>query len=544
MEYKRLSGESYSQVQEALEWFPVTNMYGIEINAFPSFLTRVSLWISKKLAKNQYKFTEPDLPLEELKHIIAADALEVRWDDVDVVVGNPPYIGCKKIRDARGNTYFKWLATRFKDHNKMSDYCTYWFEKVLEDVKPGVRVGLVCTKTVSQTNSRVASLDKVVKNGGEIFNAISIQEWSGEAAVHVSIVNFINKAKYIGERLLDGKTVSSISTRLKAEKARIGNAVEARPIPENSSKAFVGIMVNGMGFILSDDERKTLCKNDKESAKTIKPFLTGEDILHNPDQSPSRWIIDFQDWPLEEASKFKGSLARVKDLVKPERDQKNRERHKKYWWRFAEDRMGMRVAVEKLDKIIVTPRVSKHPIFCMIENKSTLPSDQVVVIASDNYSVLGTMQSRFHIAWYHHQCSTFGTGLRYTNSTVFETFPFPDKYDPSIAKCMKDIETYRAKACSENNFGLTDLYNSLNDGGHEILKKLHEKLDEEVGKSYGLKNVKSRSNEELIEFLLKENLVRTSHLAATGTEDVKSRVLSKAKKTLEKAEKKGTRKRA
>jgi hypothetical protein len=323
MEYKRLSGESYSKVQDTLEWIPVTNMYGIEINQFPSFLTRVSLWITKKLVKNQYKLTEPDLPLEELKHVIAADALEVKWDDVDVVVGNPPFIGCMQIRGARGDQYFDWLGERFKNHNRMSDYCTYWYEKVLEDVRPGVRVGLVSTKTISQTNSRVASLEKIVESGGEIFNAISRQKWSGEAKVSVSIVNFVNRGKFDGQKVLDGKPVDHISSRLLSFKSR----VEVGPLAGNENLCFVGVSPNGDGFIVNKAERAELIRADSANSKVIRPYLSGEDINQNVEPLPSRWIIDFQDWSLEQCEQFHAPLKRVRETVKPLRDKNRREKY-------------------------------------------------------------------------------------------------------------------------------------------------------------------------------------------------------------------------
>lgn len=547
MEYKRLSGKSYSQVQEVLEWFPVTNMYGIEINQFPSFLTRVSLWITKKLVVNQYKLTEPDLPLEELKHIIPADALEVKWDDIDVVVGNPPYLGCKFIRKERGDGYFNWLGERFQNHNKMSDYCTYWFEKVLEDVRAGVRVGLVCTKTISQTNSRKASLDKVLESGGVIFDAVSNKKWSGEAKVHVSIVNFVNRGSYQGQKYLDGEPVSEISSRLK----NFTSKIEVTKIPTNAEKAFVGPVPNGKGFIIDNDTRKKLIAADKSNSKVIKRFLTGEDLVHNIDQAPSRWIIDFQDFSLEDASLFKGPMKIVRDKVKPIRESikgstNDAKNYREKWWKFGRPQMGLRKQIEGLERFICVSRVGKYPIFCFVENKDILPADSTVAIAFDDYAHLGVLQSKFHTDWYSYQASSLKSDARYTNTTVFETFPFPEKISSDVATTMKKIETYRVNACLKSKIGLTDLYNQMKEGGHEILKKLHEDLDKAVAKSYGYPIAQLKSYEANIRFLIQRNLAEVS-LAESQIEDnrnLKPRVLAKAKTVLAKARQKNTRKKA
>jgi type I restriction-modification system DNA methylase subunit len=344
---KHLSGESYNEVQNTLGWFSVKNMYGIEVNKFPSFQTRVALWITKKIVKNQFKLTEPDLPLEDLKHVVAADALEIKWDNVDVVIGNPPFIGCKQIREARGEKYANWLSERFKDHNKMSDYCTYWYEKVLEDVPAGVRVGLVSTNSVSQTNSREASLGKIVESGGEIFNAVSSQKWSGEAKVHVSIVNFVNRARYSGARTLDGESVSVISSRL----LPFVIEWEPKPIPEGKNKAFQGVTALGKAFIINKKEAKSLIKRSKANADVIKKFISAGHVTDPAEKVSDEWIIDFQDWSLEKASEYKAVVSKLKEQLEKEKAS-NKKRKKTRngftgnWWRFWRSRPELRKALE------------------------------------------------------------------------------------------------------------------------------------------------------------------------------------------------------
>lgn len=547
MECKRLSGESYARVQESMEWYPVTNLYGIEINEFPSFLTRVSLWITKKLVKNQHKLTEPDLPLEELKHIVSADALEIKWDDVDVVVGNPPYIGCKQIKEARGEDYAKWLSERFPTHNKMSDYCTYWFEKVAEDVRPGVRVGLVCTNSVSQTNSRLASLDKVVESGGTIYNAISTQKWSGEAKVHVSIVNFVHCGEHDGPRMLDGEPVDTISSRLLA----FAPTYEAEKIPDNLKKAFQGVTALGKAFVLDNATAKALMKKSPASKQVLKKFYTASSVVDDWKHEPTEWIIDFQNWPLEKAKKYNAAFSLLKERIasgdkKKEKVKKKRNKTRTSeaggWWKLWRARPGLRKALTGLDRFVLVSRHTKYPIFALVKGKAAIPEDSTVAIAFNDHSQLGVLQSKFHTDWHRYQCSTIKGDPRYTNTFVFETFPFPDQIDKKVAPTMKEIERYRRQACSTQKCSLTDLYNEMTEGGHDLLRSLHTKLDEAVARSYGFPRGKIGSYRDVILFLLDLNqsycAEAKSKKAASDLEPTAKEVLAKARKALAKADKK------
>jgi hypothetical protein len=146
----------------------------------------------------------------------------------------------------------------------------------------------------------------------------------------------------------------------------------------------------------------------------------------------------------------------------------------------------------------------------MIDNDNILPADSTVAFASDSYEFLGVLQSKFHVEWYKYQCSTLKGDLRYTNSTVFETFPFPIKENKEIENVMKEIEKYRLSACKNQGLGLTKLYNELKDGGHDLLRKLHDKLDKAVASSYGFPISKLGDNKAIIDFLCKLNHVYTS----------------------------------
>lgn len=546
MEYKRISKDSYSKVQQTLEWFPVTNMYGIEINEFPSFLTKVSLWITKKIVRNKFKLTEPDLPLEDLKHIVAGDSLEIRWDDVDAVVGNPPFIGCKQIRDARGDEYYEKLGEKFAGHNKMADYCTYWYAKVLEDVKPGVRVGLVSTNTVSQSNSREASLDRIIAEGGTIFNAVSTQKWSGEAKVHVSIVNYTNKKPHTGPFELDGEKVPVISSRLLPFTINW----EPKPLLENSNRAFQGVTALGKGFILDRKQALTLKRKNKKNSNVIKEFISASHVTDAKNTLKREWIIDFQDWELQDAQEYKEIFdllkAQIESSKKKSKRTKTRAAVTGSWWKFWRPRPELRKAIKGKSRYILVSRHTKFPVFIFESATTALPEDSTVAIAFDDYEHLGVLNSRFHSEWAYYQGSTLKADLRYTNESVFETFPFPEKISSRVGGLMREIEKYRNLSMKSGSKGLTDIYNELEAGGHTRLKRLHQNLDKAVSKCYGFPTAKITDKETLLKFLCGIN--KSRHLNEVRLAEQEERrakreaVLEKARRAKEKAARKSSRK--
>src|SRR5262249_15050055 len=147
------------------------------------------LWMTHKLVADLYGLAEPVLPLVDLSNIVCADALKADWPAVSAIIGNPPFHGDRHLRRLFGDEYVEWLRREFRCGVK--DYCVYWFRRAQDRMAPGQRAGLVGTNSISQNRARSASLDYITSNGGVITDAISTKDWPGDAAVDVSIVNWI-----------------------------------------------------------------------------------------------------------------------------------------------------------------------------------------------------------------------------------------------------------------------------------------------------------------------------------------------------------------
>jgi hypothetical protein len=463
------------------QWFPINNIQGIEIDPFAVDIAKTTLWMTHALESRRHGLAEPVLPLPSLTSLICADSLKIEWPETDVVIGNPPFHGDRNLRKVVGDEYIDWLKQEFGVGVK--DHCVYFFIKTHRNLKPGQRAGLVATNTISQTKNRDASLVWIAQNDGVITDAISSKNWSGEAAVDVSIVcwqiNPVNQEHVF----LDGKKVSGITPSLTEGSSH----KEALKLMGNKGRCFQGFLTRGMGFVISTDEASTLIARGGNSYKeVVVPFLNGDDTVRNEKQEPTRWVIDFADFPLEVAtSKYPIALAILRERVLPEREHDPAQM--KRWWQFWNNRMGLRKALSSFERFAVASRVGKR-LLLVWADPTWRPSDACNVFGFDDDYNFGLCSSKIHEIWARGVSSTLEDRLRYTPSIAFETFPFPQPTDiqrERIGAAAKLIVELRRPACDSISAGLTKVYNLMDDGGFVELKRAHRELDLAVADAYG-----------------------------------------------------------
>ncbi|BCT78277.1 DNA modification methyltransferase [Sinomonas cyclohexanicum] len=487
-----------------LPYYPLRNLYGLEIEPVAVLISRLTLWMGQRQMIDRFGLAEDPLPLVDMSSIKHADSLQIQWPEVDAIIGNPPFLGSQFIRSRLGDDYADWLAKRFKVGIK--DLVTYWFRIAQDHLKPGQRAGLVATNSVSQNRARSASLDYIVSTGGVITDAVSSQKWPGDAKVHVSIVNWIKKpADAITECSLDGSEVPAISSSLTSLDPH-----EWTPaiLAANKARCFQGPIPVGAGFIVSDGEARRMLEQDPKNEDVVRPYLNGEDIAERPDQSPSRWIIDFGLRTLEEARHYAAPLDIVRSRVRPARESNNRKLYRDVWWLFGENRPGMRRALSGLDQFISGAAQGKRLIVAF-QDARVCPSNLTNVFAFDDEYSMGVLLSRTHEIWAWHQSSTLKGDLRYTPTSVFATFPWPDPVTPAqrerVAALSRAVVGRRQEICLREGFGLTKLYNLVDDGAYADLKKLHRQLDEAVAECYGWPRSAAQDSDEIARRLTQLN---------------------------------------
>lgn len=478
VEILELLEEQTSSKQTVMAMISPKNFFGIDVNGFGLELAKVALCIGRKLSADEFKIHDNILPFENLdQNFIATDALFVDWPKADAIIGNPPFLGSRKMR-ASGFTddYMKKLRSLYSKDTfpGNADYCCYWFRRAHEE--PAKYVGLVGSNSISQNESRTASLGFIESNGGIIHYAISTQVWSGDAKVHVSIVNWVKEETSFA-RILDGKEVDFINSSLKSEV----DVTSAHALLQNENICYQGVIPGSKSFVLTNEILKH-SQFSKSDLRVIKHYSTGDNLTDSADYSPNRFIIDFQLMDIEQASEHRAVFEYLKKHPKRKKSGK--------WWLYTRPRPEMRKTLASLDYYFAIPRVSKWTI-PVIQKKSFLLGDAAWAVCSDDFYLLGVLTSKLHRDWVKAQASSLKGDTRYTNTTCFETFPFlwniSKKQKNSVRKAMENLNEYRLEVMKKNNYGITKLYNDFFHEPDSKLFQLHQSLDKIVCGLYNLK---------------------------------------------------------
>ena len=416
---------------------------GIELNPYAAELARVSIWIgdiqwhkSKGLDISKSPILKPLEVIECRDAVLNTDGSEASWPDAEFIIGNPPFLGDKKMISGLGEDYTSALRKAYIGRVPGSaDFVTYWFAKAtdLTEQKKTRFVGLVSTNSIRDGANRKV-LDRLLSHA-TIFNAWSDEPWVVDgAAVRVSIICF--SPNFNNQFYLNGDPVQYIHANLTAPSG-VGemDLTKSKAISTNLGLIFQGTIKVGDFDIDGDQARAWLLAptnpNGETNSKVLSHYLNGKDTTSRPSD---KWIIDFGVGMSErDASLYELPFQHVVSKVKPVRALVRREGHRKYWWRFGETRPGMRKGIGKFNRFIVTPRVSKHRLFIWASHPA-LPDSRLYAIARDDDTTFGILHSRLHEVWSLATCSWHGKGNdpTYNSQSCFETFPFPDGLMPNI----------------------------------------------------------------------------------------------------------------
>ncbi|WP_437667172.1 DNA methyltransferase [Sorangium sp. So ce1182] len=419
---------------------------------------------------------------------------------LDAFVGNPPFLGGKRISTDHGDVYAAWLE-RLHGATKNTDLAAHFFRRAAALLGRRGTVGLIATNTIAQGDTRRSGLQPLVEGGrAVIYHAVRSAPWPGDAAVHVAVVHLavgMSPGDGAPPPLLDGRPVRHINSHLRAMPER----PDPRPLRASRDLCFIGCFLRGGGFVLTEGEGRALRAGDPAAGEVLRPFLGGEEVNSSPSHSPHRYVIDFGERGLDEAGRWPELLAIVRSRVKPERDRLRSTGvdagHRARWWQFANPRPELRRRIAPLRRCLVAARVTKHLCFAFQPVDRTF-SDQLCVFAIDDCARFAVLQSRAHEAWARLLSSTMGEGLRYAPSDCVETFPFPrpEHLDPGglLDAAGERLYAARARLMAELGEGLTAMYNLLKDPacarpGVVELRRLHEELDRAVLAAYGFDDI-------------------------------------------------------
>lgn len=405
---------------------------GIEQNSYAAELARVTVWIGEIQWMIRHGIPPSKNPiLKPLETIECRDALidskgnDSSWPEADVIIGNPPFLGNKRMLSELGDEYTNALRRLFKHRLPGGvDLVTYWFERSRAQVETGKtkRAGLVATQAIRKGANRTV-LDRI-SSTAPVFDAWQDEPWvNNGASVRVSIVAFGHGAT---RRCLNGNEVQTIQPDLTAAQNGV-DLTQANVLPSNRGICFMGTSKVGPFEIPGDVARDWLSLPNPRAvsnADVLHPWANGKDLTSRPSDT---WIIDFgPNMPLSRAALYEEPFAHVRKHVKPARATQRRDAYRDRWWIHAEARPGLRRALQPLQRFIATPRVAKHRFFVWLPT-SVLPDSRLFAICRDDDFTFGVLSSRMHSVWATTNASRHGVGNdpTYNASDCFETFPFP-----------------------------------------------------------------------------------------------------------------------
>lgn len=451
-----------------------------------------------------------------------------KWPDADFIVGNPPFIGLRNIRKAYADGYLEALRAAYPKVPENADYVMYWWEKAalatrgwIADKSSRTRqFGLITTNSISQTfNRKILSthLDDTKKPLSLIF-AIPDHPWvdaTDGAAVRIAMTvggqgrkpgNLSNVIKEIeNEDESEGREVSfSVSRGTIFANLRIGtDMLAAKALKANNNICCVGYQLTGQGFLVSPEKARNFATLDLNSAKILKPWISGLGIQRHADPALA---IDVCHLTEEELLRnFPNIYQHLSDNVLPERQENSRKSVRQKWWIYGEARNTFRHAIKGIKRMIVTSLTAAHRVFTFIPSDSVADST-TVLFGLDDASQLAILSSKFHLTWALTAGGTLEDRPRYNKTLCFDPFPFPDATEAQrtrLSSLGEQLDAHRkAQLAAHPRLTLTGIYNVLkklrageqieerdreiyDQGLVGILNNLHNQIDAEVAAAYG-----------------------------------------------------------
>jgi methylase of polypeptide subunit release factors len=374
----------------------------------------------------------------------------------DCILGNPPFLGDKKLSGTYGYEFCNYLRCAYAPTG-LSDLVVYFLKRILGLLRTEGFFALITTNSITDGDTRRDGLEQLLAGGGSIAFATRAIRWPGRANLVVSQLS-MKKGALTFRPILDGNAVETINAFLEEREV----APDPVSLKASAKLVFNGTHFLGDGFLVSHAQAARWIEEDPRNKDVLFPVSNGREINNQPDQAPQRSIINFHDWPETRASEYPQPFAVVRDLVKPFRETQNRERNRAAWWLYAENRPGLTAALKRFPRVFVTSRVTKHL------NYSQAPAAHVFlntlhVLTTDRWDIYATVQSTVHEVWGRKYSMRLKQDLQYSPSDCFETFAFPEGLwqTPSagLAEIGERYHEHRRKLMLSLWLGLTDVYN-------------------------------------------------------------------------------------
>jgi hypothetical protein len=445
------------------------------------------------------------------------------WPAADFIVGNPPFLGNKRMRADLGDGYAETLRAAYPAVPESADFVLYWWHKAATLVRAGQtrRFGFITTNSLRQTSARRV-VQRHLTGSADFQSAVSPtfsrQALPGSAAAPaserspaespakrqteslryelppLSLVFAIPDHPWVdtadgaavriamtvgvagehpGEFLQvtaeqlqeDGSekvTFTSRRGKISADLTIGANVSTAVPLKSNEGVCFQGMNLVGEGFRVTPEEATKLGHTAAGPIAVIRHYQKGRELVQG---GSSGLIIDAWGLTAEELrEQWPTAYQHLLVHVKPERDQNNRASRKRNWWLFGEPVGKLRKAVAGLHRFIATVETSKFKPFVLLK-PDVVPDHKLYAITLDDAFFLGVLSSRIHQVWALAAGGTLEDRPTWTNTTCFLPFPFPLCGEPERARIRalaEELDAHRKRVQAQHpGLTLTGMYNVL-----------------------------------------------------------------------------------
>jgi hypothetical protein len=402
----------------------------------------------------------------------------------DLLVGNPPFLGGRRISFRLGGKYYAQLQALYPWAIGTTDLCVYFLRRACSLLQDKGVVGFVLSDIVTQGDSRKSGLVHLCDNGFRIICGQSSRHWPGVAGV--KIVNcHIFKGTWQARAIFDSLAVDSISSYFRPEAQR----PDPFSLHENKGLSYSGHYLMGQGFLISSEEAKSLIEKNTANADVIFDYIKGDELNNTAHQTNEFKAINFGFRDLSEIeNSYREALEIVRLRVKPERDLVKRKANREKWWRYAEARPGLAKAVREIEKVLLQPYTAKYVMPSYYDSQCVY-AHPLVVIVDTRPARFACLQSSFHTLWVWTYCATNLDLIAYTSDSVLETFPFP-VFEKNLSEAGQKYSDFRDHLRLSQTLPLTELYNRFHSQSEQSadiarLRALHVAMDQAVAAAYG-----------------------------------------------------------
>jgi hypothetical protein len=468
---------------------------------------------------------------------------KAEWPKADFVVGNPPFMGKLKALSVLGEGYVEALRTAYSGEVPDScDFVMYWWFKAAELTRHSRvrRFGFITTNSITQSfNRRVVSAALEGPQRLGLRFAIPDHPWvdSDDGAQVRIAMTVVDDRPGAGTLLRIRSEVPTERDERAVEFDEVRGAIHpdlrvgvditvVGPLRSNSAVAGTGLILGNRGFVLTGAEASALIGAAPEARAVIFPLRNGKDLTDSP---RGMQVIDTNGWELDSLRRdLPAVYQRLHDLVFPERQTNRDPRLRANWWLFRRSNEQIRGAIARLKRFIATSETARHRFFTFLDG-GVRPEHKLVVIGTDDASILGVLSSKVHVCWALAAGGHLGVGNDpvYAKTACFEPFPFPSATDAQKSRIRsfgEQLDAHRKKQqAAHPDLTITGMYNVLeklrsgealtakdkkihDDGLVSVLKQIHDDLDAAVLDAYGWP--RDIGDEEILEKLVALNAER------------------------------------